>query len=73
MGGQMKQQLITTIVSVLLATSAFADPIHDAAKDGDIAGVQAQLDAGANVNGKDEHGWTALHYAAFFGHKTIAF
>ena len=59
----MKKLLATTIVSVLLATTSFADPIHDAAKDGDLAGVQALLDAGADVNAKDENGRTALYYA----------
>ena len=67
----MKKLLATTIVSVLLATTAFADPIHDATKDGDLTGVQAQLDAGADVNGKDENGWTPLHFAARYGHEEI--
>ena len=46
----MKHLLLTTIAAVLLVGSAFADPIHDAAKYGDLAGVQAELDKGANVN-----------------------
>ena len=50
----MKHLLLTTIAAVVLVGTAFADSIHDAARDGDIAGVQAQLDAGANVNAKDE-------------------
>ena len=37
----MKHLLITTIAAVLLVTTAFADPIHDAVKNGDLAGVQA--------------------------------
>ena len=37
----MKHLLITTISAVLLVTTAFADPIHDAVKNGDLAGVQA--------------------------------
>ena len=40
----MKHILLTTIaVTSLLATTAFADPIHDAAEDGDLAGVPATL------------------------------
>jgi len=38
---------------------------------GDLAGVQAQLDAGADVNTKDADGWTPLHYSANYGYKEI--
>ena len=69
----MKHILITTIVAVVLVTTAFADPIHDAAKTGDLAGVQAQLDAGADVNAKGDGGMTPLFAAAntIGGHKEI--
>ncbi len=63
--------LITTIAAVVLVGSAFADPIHDAAWDGDLAGVLAELDKGADVNAKDEQGYTPLHNAAWEGHKEI--
>ena len=56
----------------MLATSAFADPIHDAARNGDLAGVQAELDKGVDVNAKDDVGKTPLTYAARFGHKEVA-
>ena len=43
----MKHLLLTTIAAVvLLATTAFAGPIHTAAEKGDLAGVQAELDKG---------------------------
>ena len=42
--------LITTIASVVLVGTAFADPIHDAARNGDLAGVQAELDKAVDVN-----------------------
>jgi len=68
----MKHLLLTTIaVTSLLATTAFADPIHDAVNRGDLAGVQAELDKGANVNAKLDSGWTPLHYAVYKGHKEI--
>ncbi|MDE2643043.1 MAG: ankyrin repeat domain-containing protein [Verrucomicrobiota bacterium] len=57
---------------MVLATSAFADPIHDAARNGDLAGVQAELDKGVDVNAKDDVGKTPLTYAARFGHKEVA-
>ena len=61
----MKHLLLTTIAAVVLvATTAFADPIHDAAWDGDLAGVQAELASGADVNATDMIGRTPLHYAA---------
>ena len=67
----MKHLLITTIAAVLLATTAFADPIHDAAFGGDVAGVQTELDKGVDVNAKREDGSTPLHGAAEGGHGEI--
>ena len=68
----MKHLLITTIaVTSLLATTAFADPIHDAARTGNLNAVQTELDKGVDVNARDNDGWTPLHWAAF-GHKEIA-
>jgi len=67
----MNHLLITTIAAVLLATTAFAGPIHTAAKKGDLARVQKELDGGADVNEKDENGVTPLHEAAWHGRKEI--
>ena len=58
----MKHILITTIAAVLLVGTAFADPIHDAANIGDIGDVQAELDAGVDVNAKDEDDETPLDW-----------
>ena len=68
----MKHLLLTTIAAVVLVGTAFADPIHDATKAGDIAGVQAELDKGVDVNKKDKAEMTPLHPAAANGHKEIA-
>ncbi len=62
----MKHLLLTTIAAVVLEGTAFADPIHDAAKNGNLSGVQAELDKGVDVNVKDDWGgYTPLHPAAF--------
>ena len=68
----MKHLLLTTIAAVLLVGTAFADPIHDAAFDGVIARVQAQLDKGVDVNVENDFGFTPLHFSAWNGHKEIA-
>ena len=70
---QLKQKhlLLTTIAAVVLVGTAFAGPIHDAAKNGDLAGVQAELDKGADVNAKNENGGTPLLYATLSGHREI--
>ncbi|SVC74696.1 uncharacterized protein METZ01_LOCUS327550, partial [marine metagenome] len=68
----MKHLLLTTIAAVLLVGTAFADPIHDAAGDGDLAGVQRELNKGADVNAKDGDGWTPLDFSVLRGHKEIA-
>ena len=65
--------LLTTIAAVLLATTAFADPIHDAAKTGDLAGVQAELDKGVDANTKGgDAGVPPLLWAALMGHVEVA-
>ena len=67
----MKHLLLTTIAAAVLVGTAFAGPIHDPAKNGDLAGVQAELDKGADVNAKNENGGTPLLYATLSGHREI--
>jgi hypothetical protein len=49
----MKHTILTLTIASLMATTAFADPIHDAAKNNNLAGVQAELDKGVDVNEPD--------------------
>ena len=55
----VKRTLLTLADTSLVATTSFAVPIHNAARDVDLAGVQELLNVGADVNG-----WTALYNAA---------
>ena len=69
----MKHILLTTIAVVVLAGAAFAGPIHDAAAKGDLAGVQAELDKGVDVNTKGgAAGVPPLLLAALNGHMKVA-
>ena len=47
----------------MLVGTAFSDPIHDAAMYGNLAGVQAELDKGVDVNAKNDFGDTPLDMA----------
>ena len=53
----MKQILSITVTALLLASTAFAEPIHDMAAKGDNEGVQAELHKNVGVNLRNE--WEA--------------
>ena len=55
---------------LLMATTALADPIHDAAMNGNFAGVQAELDKGVSVNAKNDYGETPLDMAVWYNGET---
>jgi hypothetical protein len=70
---KIKHFLLTTIAAVLVGGSAFADKIHDAAAIGDLAGVQAELDKGVDVNTKGGAAAVPpLLLAALNGHMEVA-
>ena len=58
------------MITSLLATTALADPIHDAAMNGNLAGVQAELDKGVSVNAKNDYGETPLDMAVWYNGET---
>ena len=83
----MKQLLITIAAVVLVGcgeskqstpapepTTAKAPDIsiHKAVESGNIKAVKQHLDAGTDVNAKNEGGLTPLHDAAYGGHKEVA-
>jgi ankyrin repeat protein len=62
--------LVTTaIAAAMVPTTVVASEIHAAAKAGDIGEVQRLLDAGTEVDAKDERGFTPLLAAVYGGHR----
>jgi outer membrane protein assembly factor BamB len=60
------------LATILIAGPAFADEALIAtARSGDLAGVKERLAAGADVNGKNAYGATALSYACEKGHLEV--
>tara|TARA_Y100000739_G_scaffold218941_1_gene216871 strand:- start:118 stop:834 length:717 start_codon:yes stop_codon:yes gene_type:complete len=68
----MKTILITIVVG-LLTTGMFADPIHDASAQGDLAGLIEELDKGVDPNIKSAtNSAPPLHLAVLNAHIKIA-
>lgn len=63
--GRVSHVLIGLVCVSLLASAASADAVSVAAMKGDMAGVQALLAEGADVNAPQGDGTTALHWAAY--------
>lgn len=63
----MKSALAVALAWTLVAAHdlAAATPLVDAARRGDVAGVQAELQRGADVNTVEADGATALHWASY--------
>jgi ankyrin repeat protein len=69
----VKSKVALGLVTLLCAAALPASgQFIEAARDGDVAGVQAQLAGGADVNAAQGDGMTALHWAAERGHAAVA-
>ena len=64
--------LLTITVVSLVASTAFAGPIHTAAEQGNLARVRTLLNNGADVNAKNNNGQTPLDSAVDWKHHDIA-
>ena len=53
-------------------TLAFAGPLHEATRDGDLAQVRALIDAGADLDAQGDNGETPLITAIIEGHVLVA-
>ena len=71
---------LAAAVLALVVLAAFAQPVlaqtacpnlHTAADQGDLAGVQCQVDAAADLNAKNDRGRTPLRLAGIKGHAEV--
>jgi ankyrin repeat protein len=63
-------EYLGTVLSDVNQRSSFGDfPLSVAAVRGDVAAIQTLIAAGAQLNAKGEHGYTALHSAVEQGHR----
>ena len=66
------QVLYGSVLGIMLGISAaWAGPLHDAAKDGDVARTKQLIDQGAKVSEPDESGEPPLLIAALNGHADV--
>lgn len=67
----MRFVFIAMAALMLAPVTAPADPLHDAARQGNVEGVTTLLDQGANVSAPDEAGEPVLLIAALAGKKDV--
>jgi ankyrin repeat protein len=62
---------IAVALFMFFAGSAFAGPLHDAARAGDLEKVRALIDQGATIDAQSERGETPLILAILEGHADV--
>jgi len=67
----MRHALASIAVLLFTATTVIADPLHDAAKSGDVALTKQLIDQGADVAKPDAAGEPPLLIAALAGHPDV--
>jgi len=72
--GKRWKLILVIIYAIIFSLSGFAvaGPLHEAAKEGDLAKVKSLIAEGSDVNITDENGFTPLHFAAYRGYKDVA-
>lgn len=70
----MKKLLLLAVVLVLTSTGAAqaGNALSRAAIAGDMTAVEKRVRAGEDVNDIDKWGWTALHWAVYYGNSAVA-
>ena len=65
--------IMVYICAIFFSLSGFgvAEPLHDAAKEGDLEKAKSLIAEGSDVNVKTGTGTTPLHYAADRGHRDV--
>jgi len=72
--GKRWKLMMVYIYVIIFSLSGFAaaEPLHEAAKEGDLAKAKSLIEEGADVNVTSETEVTPLHWAADGGHKDVA-
>ena len=65
-----QRQLVQAVDEMRRSPERGFTSLHDAAREGQVAAMQALLARGNDINARDELSWTPLHWAANAGQKT---
>ncbi len=64
--------ILVATLAISFPSISSADPLHVAAKSGDVEGVKQLLAQGHDINIRDENEATPLHWAVYAGHEAVA-